>query len=139
MSLFKGSSGKISLKEGTSQEKFLAHTTSWSIDSSMDIDETSYFGGSLTDEGVKEKTPGSIGWTAGIEGAVDYGASSNQETLLDAHNEQRLITGRFYLDADTAFEGEGYIDSLSFSDAADGKGEFSATIAGNGKIQKITV
>lgn len=141
MALFKGSSGKISIKgkEASGTEKFLAHTTSWDIESSTDIDETAYFGGSKTEEGVKEKTPGTIGWTGTIEGAVDLSDGSNQDDLLEAHNAQSIITGMFYLDATTAYTGDAYIESLSISHAADGKAEFSASLSGNGKIKKVTV
>ncbi|GHU90275.1 hypothetical protein FACS1894202_09790 [Clostridia bacterium] len=137
--LFSGSSGKISMQVPDGEEQFLAHTTSWSADSSLEIDEAAYFGGSLTQEGVTEKIPGNISWTASIDGSIDLDENSGQDPLFDAHNDKTLVTVRLYLDAATGFRGDGYIDSYSASDAADGKAEFSASIAGNGKLQRYTL
>lgn len=141
MATFKGQSGKISIKKTTTgaTEQFLAHISSWSLDSSLDIDQASYFGGSKTEEGSKESTPGSIGWTASVEGAIDLSATSGQDDLFDAHNDATELEFLFYLDSTTAFKGKGYIDGYSPSHAADGKAEFSATVSGNGKLSQVTV
>lgn len=138
MSLFRGTSGKISITESSGTEKYLAHTTNWSVDSSMDVDETPYFGGSAVEEGFMEKTPMVINWTASFEGAVDLSTGSTQADVYAAHVGMKLVTVSLYLDADHCFKGEGYIDSYSATDAADGKAEFTANIAGNGALELVT-
>ena len=131
--LYQGVTGKISIKKGAGAEQFLAHMTTWSVDMSMSIDETAYFGGSATEEGFTEKTPGVGTWTASANGAADFGTASGQKDLLQAHFDKAVVTATFYLDATTGMQGEAIIESLSISHAADGKGEISISLSGNGK------
>jgi predicted secreted protein len=138
MALFKGSSGRLSIQVGElAEEKYLAHITSWSIDSSSDMDETAYLGRSKTEDGIREKVPGTIGWSANIEGAVDGDIDANQDTLFDAHIAQTLINCMFYHSESRGYTGEAYIESFSITHAADGKAEFSASLSGNGKIERV--
>lgn len=134
-----GKEGKISITEGSGTEQFLAHMTTWSVESALEMDETPYFGGSKTEEGSLEKTPLSISWTASGEGSAEVGPDNNQDAILEAHNTSKVLSFTFYLNATTAYQGEGYIDSYSASNAADGKGGFTFSVSGNGKIEKITV
>ena len=139
MALFKGSSGRISMEFDEGDEKYLAHITSWSIDSSSDMDETAYLGRSKTEDGIREKTPGTIGWTASIEGAVDGDVDANQDALFDAYNDQKLINCIFYNSPTRGYKGEAYIESISITHSADGKAEFNTSLSGNGKIQRVDV
>ena len=131
MALYQGVTGKISIKTGTDTEQFLAHMTTWSVDLSKNIDESQFFGGSLTEEGFTEKTPGIKSWTASADGAADFGGESGQKALMDAYLDDTVVTCTFYLDADTGLKGEGFIESLTINHAADGKGEVSISISGN--------
>ena len=139
MALFKGSSGRLSMEFDEGDEKYLAHITSWSVDSTSDMDETAYLGRSKLEDGIREKVPGTIGWTASIEGAVDADEDANQDELFDAHIEQKLVKCMFYHSPTRGYKGEAYIESLSITHAADGKAEFSGSLSGNGKIQRVDV
>lgn len=136
MSLYAGKSGKISLKKNA-DEKYLAHMTNWSVDMTKEIDGTPYFGGSATEEGITEKTPGAKDWTASSDGAADFSSNSSQQELMDAYQNDELVTCTFYLDADTGLMGDGYIESLTISQSADGKAEISVSIAGNGPLTLV--
>ena len=138
MALYQGVSGKISIKKGAGEEVFLVHMTTWSVDASTAIDETAYFGGSETQEGFTEKTPGVKSWTASADGAADFGTDSGQQGLMEAWANSDVIMATFYLDADTGLQGEGYIESLTINHAADGKGEISIGVSGNGKPTLMT-
>ena len=137
MGTVSGKDGKISYKTGAGAEQFVTYVTSWDVESSMDIDEAAYFGGSLTEEGTKEKTPGSISWSGSIAGAVDSATSGNQGGLFNAHRDAAVVSATFYLDATSGYTGEAYVESYSVSHAADGKAEFNASLQGNGKLNRI--
>ena len=131
MALYQGVTGKISTKPAGGQETFVSHMTTWSVDMSKAIDETAYFGGSETEEGFTEKTPGVNSWTASADGSADFGSTSGQKALMDAYLNSTLVECTFYLDGDTGLMGTGYIESLTINHAADGKGEISIGISGN--------
>jgi len=131
MALYQGVTGKISIKKDGGTEEFLVHMTTWNVDLTKAIDETAYFGGSATEEGFTEKTPGVKSWTASADGAADFGSTSGQKSLMDAYLNDDVITGTFYLDENTGMKGDGIVESLTISHAADGKGEISISISGN--------
>lgn len=131
MALYQGVTGKLALGQD-SAETYLAHMTSWSVDFSTSIDETPFFGGSKTEEGYTEKTPGAKSWTASADGAADFATDSGQRELMTKYLNQEPVVGTFYLNAETAIQGEAYIESLSISHSADGKAEISISLSGNG-------
>ena len=139
MGTVSGKNGKISVRSSAGEEKFITYITSWDFESSMDLDEASYFGGGLTEEGTKEKTPGSSSWTGSVAGAIDSAEPSSQGLLFDGHSEGIVIAVAFYLNLKTAYMGEAYVESFSISHAADGKAEFTASLSGNGKIKKVII
>jgi len=139
MALYQGVTGKISTKkEDGGTEEYLVHMTNWSVDTTKAIDETAYFGGSATQEGFTEKTPGVKSWTASADGAADFGAESGQKGIMDAYLNDDILTCTFYLDENTGVQGEGIIESLTISHAADGKGEISISVSGNGVPELLT-
>jgi len=129
--LYQGVTGKIAITLEGGSETYIAHMTNWSVDLSMGIDETAFFGGSASQEGFTEKTPGVKSWTASADGATDFDSTSGQRALIEAYSNQQLIEATFYLDEDTGLQGEAYIESLTISHAADGKAEISIGLSGN--------
>lgn len=132
MALYQGVTGKLSVKSGSGTAQYLVHMTTWSVDMTKNIDEAAYFGGSAEEEGYTEKTPGVKSWTASADGAADFGSESGQQALMDAYLQDTIVTCTFYLDEDTGLQGDGYIESLTINHAADGKGEISISVSGNG-------
>lgn len=133
MATYSGKQGKIAFKVGSAgAETHVVHMTNWTADLSKEIDETSYFGGSESEEGYVEKTPGVKSWTASADGAADFGSDSGQKALFDAWKADTVVTLTLYLAEQTAVTGTALIESLSVSHAADGKGELTINFSGNG-------
>jgi hypothetical protein len=138
LSAINGIDGKISLKLGAGEEKFITYVTGWEFESKMEIDSTAYFGGGLTEEGTVEKMPGPIAWTGSMTGAVDGAEQSSQSILFDGHIETALVAVAFYLSPAIAYMGVAYVESVRVDQKADGKAEFTVSLSGNGKIKKVT-
>lgn len=142
MALFKGTTGKISFKKkgvGLATETFMTYMTNWSVESSFDVEETSYFGGSLTEEGFKEKTAGAIGWNGSAEGSIEDKDDNTADLLHEANTKQTIVDIIFYLDAESGYEGEAYIDNFSVDNDAGTGPTFSVNFAGNGQLKKFKV
>jgi hypothetical protein len=139
MATVSGKDGKISIKSGSGAEQFITYVTSWDFESSMDIEEAAYFGGALTEEGTKEKTPGATSWTGSVAGAVDSAEISNQSAFFNAHNNALVVSVMFYLNGTIGYTGEAYVESVNVTHSADGKAEFTASLSGNGKINQIDI
>ena len=137
MGAISGKDGKISLKLGAGEEKFITYVTGWEFESKMDIDGTAYFGGGLTEEGTIEKMPGPIDWTGSVTGTIDSATPGSQYVIFDGHFEGSLAAVAFYLNDTIAYMGQAYVESVKIDHKADGKAEFTAGLAGNGKIKKV--
>lgn len=120
--LYTGVTGKVKLGDN-----LIAHIANFSVEVTSDIQEVVSFGNKY-----KEKVPSILDWSADVDGAADFAPGSKQKDLWDAMNNQTLLTFGFYLDDDTYMEGNGYIESLSIDNAADGNAEVSASISGSG-------
>lgn len=129
MSLYSGVTGKISIKKGAGEAKDIVHMSSWNVELSKEMHEGSYFG-----QDYKEKKPGVKDWSAEAEGSADFATTSGQKDLLDAFEDGSIVEASFYLDVNTFFKGDAYIESLSISSAADGTPEISISLAGSGGV-----
>ena len=127
--LYSGVTGKISIKKGVAEAKDIVHLSSWSVELSKEMIEGSYFGGDY-----KEKTPGIKDWSAEADGSADFATTSGQKDLLDAFEDGSKVEASFYLNTDTFFKGDAYIESMSISHAADGTAELSISLAGSGGV-----
>ena len=132
MATYAGKEGKISFKAGSGEVTYLVHMTNWTANLTKAIDEAQYFGGSASEEGYTEKTPGIKSWTASADGAADFGSTSGQTALVTAWKNDTVVDLTLYLNATTAINGDAIIESLDISHAADGKGELSISFSGNG-------
>lgn len=124
MALYKGIDGYV--KVGTVK---LAHISNWSLELSKEILEVISFGNTY-----KEKVPSIKDWSASSDGTVDFATNSGQKALLDSFEDATKLTFGFGLDENTFFEGEGYVESLSFENAADGKADISISVAGTNGV-----
>jgi len=127
--LLRGKNGKISITLDGNTEKFLIKMTSWEFSSSMETDETSFFGGSATEEGYKEKTPTVLDWSMKGEGAAND-TDPNRKAIYDAHKNGELVEMTLYTGPTSGIRGQGIIDSFEMSNSADGKVEISIGLAG---------
>jgi predicted secreted protein len=130
MALYSGVTGKISVKKGASgTETDIAHMANFSVEISKDIIEAISFGNDY-----KEKVPSIKDWTASFDGSTDFDSSSGQKDLVDAFESGDVLSCAFYLTEDIILKGDAYIESLSISDAADGKSEISISLSGSNAI-----
>lgn len=127
--LYSGVTGKISIKKGAAQAKDIVHMSSFSVELSKEMIEVASFGNDY-----KEKIPGIKDWTASADGAADFATTSGQKDLLDAFEDGSKVEASFYLDTNTFFKGDAYIESLSISHAADGSAEVSINLSGAGGV-----
>lgn len=128
--LYSGVTGKISIKPGIAGvAKDIAHLANWTVDLSKEMIEVVSFG-----DDYKEKIPSIKDWSASADGAVDFAANSGQKDLMDAYEDGTKVEASFYLDTGTFFKGDAYVESLSFSHAADGSAEISISLAGSGGV-----
>ena len=130
MSMYTGVTGKLSVKQGAGTKIDVAHINNWSVELKKEMIEDLSFGSDY-----KERIPSTKDWTASSEGKVDFDAASGQKLLWDAYNDGTPITATFSLSATTFFEGDAFVESLTFKDAADGAGEISISLVGNGGIE----
>lgn len=107
----------------------IAHIANFSLELSKDIIEDVSFGNTY-----KEKVPSIKDWTASADGSVDFDADSGQKALYDSFEAGTLLTYAFGLTADTYFEGEAYIESMSIDNSAEGKAEISISISGSNGV-----
>ncbi len=133
MALYSGVTGKISIKKGEDTAIDIVHMSSWSVELTKDIIEAVSFG-----EDYKEKVPSIKDWSASADGSADFDKDGGQKVLLDAFESGVKLVASFYLDEDTFFVGDCYIESLSIEHAADGKGDISISLAGS-KAVSLTV
>lgn len=126
--LYTGITGKITLGED-----LIAHIANFSLEVSSEIVEVVSFGSKF-----KEKVPSILDWTADADGAADFASNSKQKELWDAMNNQTLLDFGFYLNETTYMKGQGYIESLSIDNAADGNAEISISVAGSGAVTLTT-
>lgn len=127
MALYTGVTGKIAIKKGEGASKEIAHMANWTVDFTREIIEVVSFG-----EEYKEKIPSIKDWSASFDGKADFAAASGQKDLLDAFEDGSELEASFYLDDDTFLAGTSYVESLSFTDAADGAVDTSISLAGSG-------
>ena len=130
MSMYTGVTGKLSIKQGEGAKTDVAHINNWSVELKKEMIEDLSFGNQY-----KERIPSTKDWTASSEGKADFASTSGQKLLLDAYNDGLLITATFSLTDTIYFEGDAYVESLSFKDSADGAGEISISLVGNGGIE----
>jgi len=126
--LYTGVTGKISISTGVSTTTYLAHMATWSVDLTKNIIEVVSFG-----DDYKEKIPSIKDWSASGDGKADFGSSNGQVDLLNAFENGTKVKAAFYLDENTFFTGDAYIESLTVNHAADGAGDISISLAGSGK------
>ena len=124
MSLYTGVTGRISIEAND-----LAHMANWSVDLTKDMIEVVSFGNDY-----KEKIPSIKDWSAACDGKVDYATGSGQKDLVAAFEAGTLLACIFYLDESTFMTGSAYVESLSFSTAADGAADISISLAGSGAM-----
>lgn len=129
MALYTGVTGKIAMKVGTGTAEDIAHMANWSVEMSKELLDVISFG-----QDYKEKVPSIKDWNASFDGTADFASTSGQKTLVDAFEDGSALTGSFYLDETTFLEGTCYIESLSISNAADGKADISISVAGSGAV-----
>lgn len=127
--LYSGVTGKISIKKGTAEAVDVLHMSGFSVDISKDIIEDVSFGRSF-----KEKIPSIMDWSASADGSADFETGAGQDMLLEAFYDGAKIQATFHLDNGTFLRGDGYVESLSISHAADGKAEVSIGLAGNDAV-----
>ena len=130
MSMYTGVTGKLSIKQGEGAKTDVAHINNWSVELKKEMIEDLSFGNQY-----KERIPSTKDCTASSEGKADFASTSGQKLLLDAYNDGLLITATFSLTDTIYFEGDAYVESLSFKDSADGAGEISISLVGNGGIE----
>jgi len=135
--IFRGKQGKISITLDGDTETYLVKMTGWEFSSSTDTDDASYFGGSATEEGYKEKTPTTIDWSMKGTGAMEA-SDSNRLAVYKAHQDSTLVEMTLYLDKNSGIRGQGILDSYELSNAADGKVELSLGLAGWGEADMFT-
>lgn len=80
----------------------------------------------------KEKVPAIKDWSLSLDGTVALANGSTQKDLYDAFSDSSGVTIGIYLDANTYFEGTGYVSSFNISAAPDDKISLSSEIAGSG-------
>ena len=80
----------------------------------------------------KEKVPAIKDWSASIDGTVALAAGGTQKKLYDAFDSGAPLTIGIFLDANTYFEGTGYVSSFNISASPDDKINLSSEIAGSG-------
>lgn len=124
--LYTGVTGKISIKKGEGTEIDVVHMANWSVELSREIIEVISFG-----EEYKEKIPSIKDWSASFDGKADFANDGGQKELYDAFEDGTKITASFYLSTNTFFIGDAYVESLSFTDAADGAVDTSISLAGS--------
>jgi len=133
MALYSGVTGKLSIEKGEGPATDIVHMSSWSVEMTKDIIDTVSFG-----EDYKEKVPSIKDWSASADGSADFDAVGGQKDLVEAFESGEKLKSSFYLDEDTFFVGDCYIESLSIEHAADGKADISISLAGS-KAVTITV
>ncbi len=129
MALYTGVTGKLSIKRGTATEVDIVHMSTFSVELSKEILEVISFGNDY-----KEKIPSIKDWTASAEGTADFAADGGQKLLLEAFESGEMLTASFYLDEDTFLQGKCFVESVSVSDAADGKADISISLAGSNAV-----
>lgn len=82
----------------------------------------------------KEKVPAINDWSATVDGTAAFAAGATQNQLLDAYDDDTLVTLKVYLNETTYFEGTAYISSINLSGAPDDKMSISAEFAGSGAM-----
>jgi len=138
MATISGKQGKVTVRIGDEvTASYLVKMRSWEFESSVDIEDAAYFGGSAIDEGYKEKTPTALDWNMSCEGDADSGDTITP-ALYEAQTSNTLVEMTLYMNANRGIRGQGYIDSFSVSDSADGKVEVSLSLAGNGEANFFT-
>lgn len=130
MSMYTGVTGKLSVKQGAGTKTDVAHINNWSVELKKEMIEDLSFGNQY-----KERIPSTKDWTAKSEGKADFATASGQKLLWDAYSNGTVVTATFSLTDTVYFEGEAYVDSLTFKDTADGAGEISISLVGNGGIE----
>lgn len=128
MGAYTGITGKIAVKKNGVTTDVL-HMSGFNVDVSRDILEIVSFGRS-----TKEKKPGMKDWSAGADGSADFADGAGQDVLWEAFNDGEQIEATFYLDDDTFLRGVGLIESLSITNAADGKADVSIGLAGEDAV-----
>ena len=129
--LFTGVTGNIGIGTGSTATK-LAHMANWNIDDTTEIIEVVSFGSKY-----KEKIPSIQDWSASCDGKVDFASTAGQTQLSAAKSAGTMVQCTFYLADDTFYEGDGYIESLNISTAADGAADISISIAGSGPLEQV--
>ena len=129
MSLYTGLTGKIAISKGGAAAVDVLHMSGFNVEMSKDIIEVISFGRT-----TKEKFPGIKDWSASGDGSADFADGAGQDILMEAFNDGADIVATFYLDDDTFLEGTGLIESLSITNAADGKADISISLAGEDAV-----
>ena len=117
-----------SVKIGSdSSAKVLAYVSGVDLTLEKDIIEILAFGMQY-----KEKVPAIKDWSVSIDGTVALSNGGTQKDLYDAFESGKAITLGIFLDANTYFEGTGYVSSFNISAAPDDKITLASEIAGSG-------
>lgn len=82
----------------------------------------------------KEKVPAINDWSATVDGTAAFAKDATQNSLLDAYDNDTLVTLKIYLNDNTYFEGKAYISSLNLTGSPDDKISISAEFAGSGAM-----
>ena len=82
----------------------------------------------------KEKVPAISDWSASVDGTAAFSTSGSQKVLMDEFSSGNQVTIGVYLDANTYFSGNAYIQSLEISAAPDDKVNLSCSLAGSGAV-----
>jgi predicted secreted protein len=126
MALYTGVTGKIAVNGGTAPVD-VVHMSGWTVDKSRNMITGEYLG-----QDHEETTPGTKKWTASFNGTADFATASGQKDLDDAYENGTEVEASFYLDENTFFQGNAFIESLSITHEAGNKAEISISLVGNG-------
>lgn len=124
---FTGLTASVKIGEHSSA-KVLAYISGVDLTLEKDIIEILAFGMEF-----KEKVPAIKDWSASVDGTVALANEGTQKELYDAFNSGSPLTIGIYLDANTYFEGTGYVQSFNISAAPDDKISLTSELAGSGK------
>lgn len=117
-----------SVKIGTGESaKVLAYISGADLTLDKDIIEILAFGMQF-----KEKVPAIKDWSLSLDGTVALAKDGTQEELYAAFDSGAPLTIGIFLDANTYFEGTGYVSSFNISAAPDDKISLTSEIAGSG-------
>lgn len=125
---FTGLTASVKIGSGA-EAQTLAYISGVDLTLEKDIIEILAFGMQY-----KEKVPAIKDWSISTDGTVALAPGGSQESLYDAFESGDPLTIGIYLDENTYFEGEGYVNSFNISAAPDDKINLTSDIAGSGAV-----